>query len=216
MKSVSAVICCCWESKFDVEPIVAEAYSIFENIEWHVLPDVPGGDGWPNAANHMFYESMLRILPCDPVYWMEADCFPLKPNFFAALEYEYQQSKKPYMGVIEPSRWTIAGKYVEKGKHMVGTGIYPSDFLTKCKRIHYLEPNIPWDVYCEEEIVPECHDTPLIHHAWNTAKYRREGEQLVCEDHVTRPGKHSYARPVGRKAAVIHGAKDFSLYRLSS
>jgi hypothetical protein len=205
---------CCWEDKFDIEPLAKDMSELFKNFRFQVIPDVPEFGGWPDAANHMFYHA-ARWCAGEAFYWFEADNFPLRPCFLDDLEKEYSESGKPYMGVINVSRWQMPdGKTEERGQHMVGTGIYPKDFLSVCKSIHFVPEGIPWDVYIGEEVVPQCHDTKLIHHAWGTCNYRLEDGVLNCDNFEPKPGNHLYARPVGKDAVVIHGDKSASLYKL--
>jgi hypothetical protein len=206
------VVVATWEDHFDVQPLYTEFRSVFANTKWAVIEDVPEGDGWPDAANHLFRQT-AGLMAGSPFYFMEADNVPLRPYFLDALNQEYEEAGKPYMGAIEPTRRTLpSGEYVERGKHMVGTGIYPADFLIKCKSIHHVAQGVPWDVYIEDEVVSECHETKLIAHRNGTAKYSLVNGILQCVDYKERPGKHSYADPVPRGALVIHGCKDFSLY----
>lgn len=208
----SFVITASWADHFDVKELFLQFKTIFPNTAWAVLPDVPEDLGWPEAANHVFVET-AKVCAGEPFYFMEADNFPLQPCFIDSFESEYVAAGKPYMGAIEPSRWTIAGEYVEKGTHMVGTGIYPADFLTRCKLVHSIH-SIPFDVYMESDIIPECHETKLISHHWSTKNYRFDDDGLIMDDNVVRPGKHSYVKPVNSEAVVIHGCKDESLYKL--
>jgi hypothetical protein len=168
----------------------------------------------------MFYSTAERLAEVsnkDPWLWFEGDVFPLQPDFLSQLETEYEKAGKPYMGTLNMSRYLKPdGTQFEQGRHMVGMGIYPADFTTRCHRIHFIPEKMPWDVWIEDEVVNDCHDTNLIFHAWNTGKYHLVDGELIGADLKNTTGeKHKYGgRPVNHEAVLLHGLKDASLYRL--
>jgi hypothetical protein len=215
MPETELVVTCCWKDHFGIDQFVKELEPAFKKVHQFVMEDVPEDEGWPIAPNHMFY-NICRWLHAqgnkDPFYFFEADNFPLYPGWLAAFEQEYKEAGKPYMGFINKTWVTVEGvRGVERGTHMAGTGIYPANFLEICNGIHTLT-DVPWDVDIQEEVVPECHHTNKIHHAWKTGKYHYKGRELVAEplNEYKR-----YGGPVHPEALVIHGCKDLSLYRLT-
>ena len=210
----SFVIVAQWKDHFDAKELYGQFKSTFPNTTWAVIPDVPEDNGWPDNANHTFSQ-VAELMAGSTFYFMEADNFPLRPCFLDSLEQEYEAAGKPYMGAVEPTRVTLpSGEDVERGKHMVGTGIYPENFLSVCVSIHHVPLGMPFDVYIQDEVVPKCHETPLIHHAFRTACYTFDGKIITGKDQTVRPGKHSYGGPVSKEALVIHGCKDFSLWEI--
>lgn len=214
MDRTDVVVVSTRRAQWEIEPIVATLKPGFKTTTLHVLPD-EDETGWPESANHLFLGG-ARFLEelYEPFYWFEADNFPLYPQWWKQINQEYDLFDRPFMGVINVSRFFDENKnVVERGSHMVGTGIYPMLFL-QCwsERIHHLD-RMPWDVYLGPEVVPHCHNTGLIAHRWGTCNYRMENGVLVCDN--TPHGWHPYAAPIPPGAAVIHGCKDFSLYNLA-
>jgi hypothetical protein len=220
LKERDVIFVYCWGDQWDVErpfDVLTKACRVVH--KW-ILPDPPEGGRWPEAANHMFYSTAERLAEFhnkDPWMWFEGDCFPLKSDFLSQLETEYETAQKPYMGAINTSRYLKPdGEQFEQGRHMVGAGIYPADFTTRCGRIHFVPEKMPWDIWIEDEVVPDCHDTKLIFHAWNTGKYHLVDGELIGKDLANTTGnKHQYGgRPVNHEAALLHGVKDPSLFKL--
>lgn len=168
-------------------------------------------EGWPESCNHLFYGS-ARMVAGNAFYFMEADNMPLSPGWFDELLSEYRRAGKPYMGVIGDTKYLNrrTGEKITRGKHMVGTGIYPADFLKICPSVHYMDRR-PYDICIEEDVVPLCHHTDLIAHRWGTVNYRRENGAIVMDD---RDPQFEYAAPIPPQAVVVHGCKDGSLFKL--
>lgn len=213
MENTDVLVVSTMRAAWDVEPVLATLRPGFRSTELRVLPD-ECEEGWPESANHLFYGGAAFLADCEePFYWFEADNFPLRAGWWQQFVAEYESAGKPYMGCVNVSRFYDRQTNAEiiDGKHMVGTGIYPGRFAQSCQSIHHLT-RIPWDVYIGPEAAPQCHHTSLIAHRWNTCNYRREGGVLVCDD---MPHEwHRYAAPIPEAAAVIHGAKDLSLYKV--
>lgn len=208
------LVTCCWKDHFGIEGVIKALTPHFKKVEAYVMPDVPFDEGWPQAPNHMFYNSCLWLAQHgnpDPFYFFEADCFPLWPGWLDEMEQEYTEAGKPYYGFINDTWMTVDGESKITGKHMVGTGVYPADFLDKCEGVHTLD-DVPWDIAIRDEVIPECHGTQKIHHAWSTGKYRYLKGELIAEP--LNKWKR-YGGPVNPEAVVIHGCKDQSLYRLT-
>jgi len=204
------------QASWDVGPIVDVLRSA-PQFNYYRLPD-ECEEGWPESANHMFYslaQELARHENKEPWYFMEADNRPLQPCWLEALQQEYIAAGKPYMGAVNDSRLTNlqTGETFIRGKHMVGTGVYPADFLSRCKTIDTVQ-NFAWDVHIGPEIIHEVHDTKLIAHRFRTCNYRREGSVLVCDNFEPKPYQHLYAAPVSQEAVILHGCKDDSLDKL--
>ncbi len=220
LKDRDAIMVNCWEDQWDTDRPFDMLTKAFRVVHRWTLPDPPEGLKWPEAANHMFYLAAERLTEYgnkDPFFFFEADMFPLNPEFLSAFENQYEKAGKPYLGVINSSRYLKPdGSQFEQGRHMVGAGIYPADFLTRCNKIHFVPEKMPWDIWIEDEVVPDCHDTNLIFHAWNTGKYHLVDGELIGKDLVNTTGnKHHYGgRPVNHEAVLLHGCKDSSLTKL--
>lgn len=219
MHNRELLVTCCWKDHFGIEQLVKDLSPHFKHVDSYVMEDVPEDLGWPQAANHMFYNSCIWLAKhgnTEPFYFFEADNFPLYPCWLDAFEIEYKEAVaagKPYMGFINKTYMTINGKSgEERGVHMVGTGIYPANFLDICESIHTLT-DIPWDIACQEEIISQCHPTAKIFHAWQTGNYTLTTAGLVGIDLSKFRGRYG-GRVVPKGTCNIHGAKDFSLYQI--
>ena len=170
--------------------------------------------GWPESSNHMFYNTALYVadhFPKEPWYFMEADTCPIKYSWWDVLQGEYALAKKPYMGVISDTIRHIDNKFVKTGQHMTGTAIYPADFLSRCKEIHYLMRD-PWDIEIGTHVLPQCHNTTLIAHRWSSTGYYLEDGVIKITASRAKTAAHS--QPIQPEAVVVHGCKDDSIYAL--
>lgn len=216
MEADMVLLSATWRAAWDVSPILQILSETFGNVLFNKL-DTECEVGWPDAANHLFYETAKHVHALGmnlPWYFMEADNTPLRPCWFADLKKEYVLSSKPYMGVVNKSRWVNqqTGEQFIRGEHMVGTGIYPPGFLMSCKSVHLLDI-IPWDVAIGPEILPEVHNTKLISHHWGCQNARREADGLIWCDTID-PKKEYNAGVISAEAVVCHGVKDGSLDRV--
>lgn len=176
--------------------------------------------GWPASSNHIFRNTAAHLDEIgnkESWYFMEADCFPMSAGWFDALIRDYELQRKPFMGCIHDTiaKSRSTGKSVVVGKHMVGTGIYPPDLWRRSLLLRFVN-RIPWDIYIQHEVIPECAHTDLIQHNWSTFNYYRERGRILCEDlNLNRfEDNPSYAFPIKPEAVIVHGCKDDSLYDL--
>ncbi len=199
-----------------------ELQSSFKTVDLFVLDTEPAG-GWPKACNIHFRDTAYHIYErfgqiIQPWYWFELDNTPLVRGWADELQKEFNVSGKPFMGVVHPTHFVSGydedGKpdtFEQRGSHMVGTGIYPSNLWKRSTMIKFLVE--PFDVEMQYEIVADCHNTPLIQHNWSTGSYKRDAKsnKVVCKSlHPGRsPLKHD--NPVRDNAVVLHGCKDGSL-----
>jgi hypothetical protein len=198
-----------WWDKDKLETILPQAYYHRINSEEEI--------GWPESSNHMFYNTALWIAENyypDSWYFMEADTYPLKKYWFETMANEYEEVGKPYMGVISNTVRFRDDDYVVTGQHMTGTGIYPADFLTRCRAIHYLARD-PWDIEIGPEVVPDCNNTKLIAHRWSSyGYYLEDGVIKISGSRAKSKFSSSHVQPIPPEAVVVHGCKDSSIYTL--
>lgn len=223
MKERSLLVTAQWADHFGVSDFCKAMQPHFKDVSYYIMEDVPEGGGWPETGNHVFYHTAQYLDKqgnVDPWYFFEPDCFPLYPHWMDAFDAQYEEKGMPYMGTFNATRLRDrrTGQLNVTGKHMVGAGIYPADFFTRCKTVHFLEHQ-PWDIEIQDEVVPECHDTNLIFHAFRTRRYRIIEGQVIGEDMEkngpTGGPKHSYGgRPIPAEALVAHGCKDGSLSKI--
>jgi hypothetical protein len=220
LKNTPILVMVCWADSFNIDNICHYMRPFVKEVSLVVLPDVPEALGWPAASNHMFYETAKHLDEVKnehPFYWFEMDCFPITSDWLETIEKEYKESARPYLGVVNESLWRDngTGETFIRGKHMVGSGIYPANFIQRCDAIHYLEADVAWDVACGPEIVDQCTPTKLIAHRWNTCNYKRNhAGEVVGEDKDFVEGRRHYNQPIPYGTRVVHGCKDKSLYEI--
>lgn len=192
-----------WDIEKVSRPLSAEVYRLPTENE----------EGWPESPNHMFYSVVTDVEFTESWYWFEADNIPLFKGWEKSLQSEYDSEQKPYMGVVNDTKYINkkTGEKITRGKHMVGTGIYPADFAARCRSVHYMDRR-PFDICIEEEVVPECHNTNQIAHRWGTINYHYNEHNVIIMDD-REPG-YDYAAPIPPWAVVVHGCKDESLFNL--
>lgn len=201
------------------EDYASQIRHLFRLVTVHII-DGNCPTGWPQACNFYFartamYLEFVRKLH-EPWYYFEADTTPLKPGWFEALETEYNLSGKPFMGVQQNTYrlHPVTSEVSTDGTHMVGTGIYPPDMSKYSVLYRYLE-DVPWDVFCQWEIVPNMHATNLIQHNWSTSHYRKgPGNQVICDDYKDNRGGIKHNFPLRSDAMLLHGCKDTTLANL--
>jgi hypothetical protein len=218
MKDRDILLVCTWEDHFDVPELAKFLSPVFANVSYAVIPDIPEFAEWPMVGNHMFYHTAQHLHEHenkDPWYFFEPDNWPLYPNWMAAFDSEYEEAAMPYMGAVNTTRLVDrrTGKSEAHGRHMVGTGVYPADFFTRSRELHFLDSEA-WDIALQDEILPDCHETPLIFHAWNTGKYHvTPDKKVIGVDFGPNKGRYG-GRPVPLYSMVVHGCKDDSLSKI--
>jgi hypothetical protein len=118
---------------------------------------------WPQGPNlsiqQIFWWQLLNKVE-EPVFWVEADAIPLKPNWIQAWEAEYLAAKKPFMGGLVTF---YAGK--QTPAHMTGNAIYPP-YAGKFANKLLEAKHTAFDVWAASQILPQLHETSLIQHLW--------------------------------------------------
>lgn len=207
---------------------MAKLGPLFKQAEY--LPvNLNGITGWPLASNKHFKLVAQRINESgirEAFYFFELDNVPMRKGWLDEIHNEYVEANKPYMGCVVPTRGfrnTPNGPVAEDGEpHMVGTGIYPPNLWAYSVKLKTVDrqafisalPIEPFDVAMRHEVTPSAHCTKLIQHLWRTQNYRKEGDQIVCDDTDGVTANESHKAPVCPNAAVIHGCKDDSLLNL--
>lgn len=208
-----------WMDSWDVTHI-ANYLKNFMPTEFLITTD-PEIDQWPEASNHLFYEAARWLHEHEnkePWLFMEPDVTPLRADWCKVLDDEYQKAGKLYMGVRNTAiiQNTATGETFDDMEHMVGVGIYPPDFWTRSKAVHYCG-SWPWDCAIGEEVLPELHNTKLIAHRWNTHRWVRDADGFLVGELTARAIKVGAKPPppVGSEAVLLHGCKDDSVFKLA-
>jgi hypothetical protein len=174
--------------------------------------------GWPDGPNQCFLEAArcIELLPGrDPWFWMEADCVPTHSKWLDDIEAEYRYCGKTILGVINKT-FDASGK--ANGEHVTGVAVYPHDFLSQCpplksivnataeyRRSAHCPP--AFDCYIAPYTVHNCAKSHTIKHYWKSYDFVEYNGQIVCKFRKN----YGASNIVDLNAAVIHGAKDFSL-----
>lgn len=189
----------------------------FRNTSTHVFQCL--AKGWPAGPNAYFRNTISylynEVTIDQPWYWFELDNTPVKRGWLDALQKEYNAAHAVFMGAKHATYYADQNnKLVAKGAHMAGTGIYPKDFVKHCSLWRF-EEGVAFDVWIQWEVLKAgLTDTPLIQHNWKTCNYRRENDEIVC-DNFDMPHVDLHTnKPLSPDAAVLHGCKDLSLARL--
>jgi hypothetical protein len=157
--------------------------------------------GYPRAACHLFLGAMTyaeQAFPGAPILWIEADCVPMRPGWFQAIEAEYHACGKLFMGVIERQYGA---------PHMAGCGVYPPMWRTLAPKLEQVleAPDIPqfgpgkgqaFDTFASDQIVPQAAESRFIQQVWRP--------QLP----IRADWASAYIRP---ETALFHQCKDGSL-----
>lgn len=182
--------------------------------------------GWPDGPNQCFYEAAKTVelltkgCPETPPWlWLEADCVPTRPRWLDDIESEYRYSGKTVLGVLN-NTFRLDGK--TSGEHVTGVAVYPHDFLSNCPSLRSIVATTEqyraaghcppaFDCYIAPYAVPNCAPSTTIQHFWKSYDFC-EGLDggIYCK--FQKP--YGASNRVDTQAALIHGAKDFSLLNI--
>jgi hypothetical protein len=162
----------------------------------------------------------------DPWIWMEHAC-PTNPDWLDQIQSEWDN--KPHdrhvLGCIETTYFRATKVQQErmgvdkpvfrrKGSH-VRFGVYSHDFLARVPLLQSASGNLPWEIFCQNEIIPMTHPSAKMVSLWASRNFDTKGHHRVEGEQT--PGVESEIRASGRRAvevdevALIHGCRDGSL-----
>jgi hypothetical protein len=133
--------------------------------------------GWPLSCNQSFEYAARHIADNikQPFLWMEADAVPLKSNWIDAIEAEYVNKGKPFMGDFVDI--ASKGRGID---HMSGVAVYHYDLSTYAPSV-FNNRRIAWDIASANDVLGKMHKTKLIHHDWSdTGSWRKEVVTKDC------------------------------------
>jgi hypothetical protein len=126
--------------------------------------------GYPKSASHLFLRSLEyceRAHPGEPVFWLEPDTLPMRPNWREEIAAEYATCGKPFMGQIERGHGFA---------HLCGCAIYPPDWRVRAPLLASVltAPDIFWgkglgqafDTWAAPETVPQTHECLTFQQIW--------------------------------------------------
>lgn len=220
-----AFVCASNEASLIYE-ITKELEKSFQEVGRIMAQD--GFDGWPLGPNQLFVDAAAFASQIQSSwYFWEPDCVPMKQGWIDELEEEYRRNPK-IMGHIFDGGMAANGKTIYN--MMVGSAVYPFDFLEFCPSARSLTNyNLahkqqgvtpePWDVRCRYNFLAIGRNTPLIRTYWNSVNYKKKDGKLTffARDPESQAvqGVTCPDRTVDPRALVVHGCKDGSLHRMA-
>lgn len=170
--------------------------------EVHCISNPKTVKGWPAGPNSLFWAAANFCE--EPWLLMETDAVPLVPGWLNAIEVEYKQAKKPWMGN------KYSGLNSQNGMPMValsGVAVYPGKVSGSMK----LEDGQPWDMTNRELMLDNSHTTNLIQHFY--------GEHGLPPTFVERKGNDTPRNAftldnIHKDAVLFHRNKDGTLIEL--
>ena len=180
--------------------------------------------------NYTFYSvamHMSRVGNKEPWLLLEADAYPTDYGWANPLQNAQKASGREYFGNIVDVQFVTDGRLhtLEGEKMMMGVGFYSPNMVELTNNMRALVIDLgkpppacadaPWDIYLRGEMQNQgWASTDLIADQWNTHKYRRVEGGFECEPVPTDRLVRNRGGFVSKKALVVHGCKDDSLYEL--
>ena len=159
-----------------------------------VKQQVAAEGAWPRRGNALFKSTCEWVKnnrkDQGPWLWLECDCVPMRAGWLAAIEKEYRECGKSFMGTV----------YDRPFPHINGVMVYPHDPLLIARGI-FANPAIAWDLAGAKVILANGYNSPLMHRALATP------ETNTCYT-FNRESDLDRIRP---EAVLFHGCKDGSL-----
>jgi hypothetical protein len=151
--------------------------------------------GWPDGANGMFGSSMIHVALTashlyETVFWMEADCVPMCPNWFWDLVLAWR--RKVPQALIVGTDVSVDG--TQQGRHINGCALYHPNIARLMPSIASCSGQA-WDWILREKIIQVSQNTELIRLMYNA----RNADPILLTQNP----------PV-----IVHGHKDRSLLDL--
>lgn len=138
------------------------ANATFEESYLYVPAEVDES-GWPKSCNDMFQKAMFHAEPWNEyALWLEPDAVPLVPEWFDAIESEFDMAwiaGKSFMGAYVPKH----------APHMSGVGVYGRNWRSVAPKLIEARTE-PWDTFAADQVVPHAHFTKLIQHLHDPPK----------------------------------------------
>lgn len=169
----------------------------FKDSQMHLFAD-DGNEGWPQGPNHYWVRTIEHLRAIEnklPWLWLEMDSCPLQNNWLDKIEQDHQRGGKPFSGVKT--------RIPNVPEHVTGVAVYPPQIPFDVSSA--LHTPKAFDVLFANIIVPETHETKLIHHNYHSREYHCVKGEWAC----TSENKVEEYTP--RAACLLHGVTDGSL-----
>lgn len=181
----------------------------------------PRLNGWPDGPNQCFFEAAKTIQALagdEPWLWLEADCVPTRPIWLDEIAAEYRLCGLPILGALCDT-FGLDGKVTSQ--HVTGVAVYPHDLLKRCPSLKFIVETTEayrrqgycppaFDTYLEGYTVKMCAPVRSMRHYWKSFGYEEKEGVVRCKFQ----SPYGIGDEVDMNAALIHGAKDFSLLNL--
>lgn len=131
-------------------------------------------NAWPKAANFCFATLARHIEENNlaPYWlWLESDCVFIRAGALDAIETEYKQAKKHFLGALV----SVHTAEMDVPDHGSGIAVYPG-LMTRYAGLALISFDIAWDVAAKDQILPQLHRTKLIVHAWKHPSFKDQSE----------------------------------------
>jgi hypothetical protein len=207
-------------SNVDGREIIRHLESAFGEVR--IVAYRPYLHGWPGGPNQCFYEAAKAVLEMPgnaPWLFMEADCVPTNPTWLDEIASEHQLCEQPILGVFNDT-FDANGRVV--GQNIEGVAVYPRDLLKRCAQLRTIidstEQYLRWgavppsfNTYIGPYTTKICAPATTIAHYWKSHSYKLWEDGIVrCRFKIP----YGADDEVDMNAALVHGAKDFSLLDL--
>lgn len=168
-----------------------------DHVVVHQQEPFIGRKRWPLGPNLAFVSAAIEAERIGAKAWMflEADCLPLRRNWWRDIKDEYLRVGKPFLGPL------IACKPPLPLFVMNGVAVYPGKLQHHLIHKIKSDPKKPFDIALSEELQAELAHTNLIQFALGPDRTQIEWNSLS----QVKPG-----------AVLVHGDKKGQLYRLLS
>lgn len=156
----------------------AKGYPFGPNQMWADLVTMMG-------QSPIWYENYYAFLP------LESDCVPTRPGWIGELVEEFRVAKTKNFAAVGH----IHNDPIE---HLNGVAIYDTRLwkIVPGKKLNGANPQVAYDIYHREQILPIAYNTPLI-----MMEYQRP---TITADDLFKPWKNGF------EPAMFHGVKDGS------
>lgn len=165
---------------------VGFASQVFSKVHTFQYPRVKENH-WPWPQNNSFMQTAWFIYGSkikQPWLWVETDSIPLRSNWIAMIQAEYEKGKKPF------------GGHLNKDGIFNGVGVYPwnvCDFSQKAMTAALIRApgnkQPPWDVYASPQILKHCHNiNSLFQHVWDIDGKAATFPDQASVEKIIRPG----------------------------
>lgn len=161
--------------------------------------------GWSDAPNQVFHLACSEAFKMtEPWLWLESDCVPLRKGWLEAIEAEYAQLGKPYMGDIYVSDKHPPGT---QPQFMSGIAVYPATAFQELK----FAGKLAWDMENAHHMIANGAHTDLVRHRWG----EKDLPPTFVERIETNAAVNAFTPEMIRPQAVLfHRNKDGTLIDL--